>query len=156
MRKLYGSDAVAAQYLPSVIVSGSSYPTMHKAKVGQLFYKIVSRGKNIGSPSPYYLSDSMFKAVLTHPCLLEQQLGLPIGSMSVQYDVFTIRSLINDNIFFNSKIAATDQYKKNDSTIIYHTIGGGIQSLIINNQDAAKWQKSSLPILTILPFCKPE
>jgi hypothetical protein len=62
----------------------------------------------------------------------------------------------DNNLYFKSIIAPTDQQKRNNATFTYHTSGGAIQSLIINNQDTSKWVKASLPILTFLPFCKPQ
>ncbi len=155
MSSMYSQNAIATKYLPSIINAGSTYPKIKVAELGECFYKIVKKGGNINTPSPYYLSDSMYKAILTSPCNLEQQLGLPLSSVSVQYDVFTIKSVANNNFYFNSIIAPTLQYDKTNKTTIYNTTGSAVQSLIINNNDSSKWIKSSLPIITFMPFCQP-
>jgi hypothetical protein len=155
MRSMYNTTSDADTYLPAVIESGSNVPTKITASSGEKFYKIVPNGGNINSPSPYYLSQAEYNWIKANPSQLEQKLGLPLGSVSGKYDVFTITSKVNNDIF-QSSIAATEQYAKATPNIVYRTTGGRTQSLIINNGDQSKWIKSSTPIETISPNVLPQ
>ena len=70
---------------------------------------------------------------------LEQNLGLPLSSHGVEYDVFKITAQQSGNIF-NSTIAPTIQNG-------YKTIGGAAQSIV---PDRGLWSTPS-KIETFLP-----
>lgn len=156
MQAMYNTVSDANNYLPIVIKSGSSVPNKVLINQGEKLYKIVPKGSNINSPSPYYLSETEYNFIKANPTLLEQKLGLPLSGVSSEYDVFTITSKVNNNTIFQSTIAPTKQYATPTQNIIYNTTGGRTQSLIINNENASKWIKSTSPIETISPNNLPQ
>lgn len=149
------TPTLADNFLPGVINSGSTVPIKITVNEGETFYKIVAKGSNISSPSPYYLSQVEYDWIKANPHLLEQKLGLPLSSVSAEYDVYTITSLVDNNTLFQSVIAPTQQFSNGTPSIIYSTSGGRIQSLIINNNITTNWAKSSSPIETITPNILP-
>lgn len=156
MRSLYPSVADADKYLPDVVKSGSTNPTRVLAAEGEMYYKIVPKGGNINTPSPYYLSAAEFEIIKATPALLEQKLGLPLSSSSAEYDVFSITSLVDNNVLFSASIAPTQQFASTTPNLLYSTTGGGVQSLIINNNNVNLWHKSTMPIETISPNTLPQ
>lgn len=156
MRAMYNTSTDADKYLPGIINSGSSNPKRLKVKQGTKFYKIVYKGGNINSPSPYYLCEKEYKWIKNHLQYLEQKLGLPLSSVNAEYDVFTITSKVNQNTLFQSTVAATKQFANLTPEILYNTPGGKTQSLIINNNDVDFWLKSTTPIESISPNLLPE
>jgi hypothetical protein len=155
MKQLYSKPSDGDKYLPSIINSGSCVPEKKLASEGELLYKIVPKGNNIQSPSPYYLTEQDFLWVQSHALTLEQSLGLPLSSTTAAYDVFTIKSLKDNNVYFQSRIAATDQCSIQSTMEVYRTPGGGVQSLIINNMDTTLWEKSTVPVSVLLPLGLP-
>ncbi len=155
MRGMYQTLNDADSYLPTVIHSGSNTPIKILAHDGDKFYKIVPKGGNINSPSPYYLSESEFQSIKANPSTIEQKLGLPLGSASSEYDVFTITSLSDNNAVFQSTVAPTQQFANTTPNDVFHTSGGATQSLIINNNNANLWLKSPMPVETISPNALP-
>ncbi|MEA5259887.1 hypothetical protein VB264_18965 [Arcicella aquatica] len=158
MKAMYNTLADANNYLPGVINSGAenSDPVKVTVAKNEIFYKIVYKGGNINSPSPYYLSESEYNWIKANPSQLEQKLGLPLSSVSAEYDVFTIKSLADDNVIFQSIIAPTKQFANATPNTVYNTPGGKIQSLIINNTKSDRWLKSSTPKEQINPKCLPQ
>lgn len=156
MRAMYKSTADADRFLPDVINSGSTVPQKITAAKDVLFYKIVPKGSSLSTFSPYYLSEAEYIWIKTNPLQLEQKLGLPLGSVAVEYDVFTIKSLVAENKLFQSTIAPTKQFANETPNIIYKTSGGKTQTLIINNSDITKWLKSTSPVETITPNNLPQ
>ncbi|MDR6564071.1 MULTISPECIES: hypothetical protein [unclassified Arcicella] len=158
MKAMYNTLADANNYLPGVINSGAenSDPVKVTVAKNEILYKIVYKGGNINSPSPYYLSESEYNWIKANPSQLEQKLGLPLSSVSAEYDVFTIKSLVDDNVIFQSFIAPTKQFANATPNTVYNTPGGKIQSLIINNTKSDLWLKSSTPKEQINPKCLPQ
>lgn len=156
MRAMYNSASDADNYLPGVVNSGSTNPVSVTANQGEKFYKIVPKGGNINSTSPYYLSEADYNWIKANPSQLEQKLGLPLSSVSDEYDVFTITSKVNNNKLFQSTVAPTKQFSNSTPNIIYNTTGGRTQSLIINNSKTNLWEKSVAPIETITPNSLPQ
>lgn len=151
MRSLFNSSQDAERFLPTIINSGSTNPAKVLAKQNEKFYKIVPKGGNINSPSPYYLSETDFNWIKANPSQLEKRLGLPLSSVSAEYDVFTITSKIDNNAVFQSIVASTRQFSNATPSVIYSSSGGQIQSLILNNANPDFWLKSTSPIETISP-----
>ncbi|MCR9173521.1 MAG: fibronectin type III domain-containing protein [bacterium] len=150
----YGNPGAATNFLPGVINSGSSVPTIKNYSEGDILYKIVPKGNNIQTPSPYYLSQSQYNAVKNNSATLEQVLGLPLSSCSSQYDVFTITAK-DDVTVFESIIAPTKQNAISTPNTIYETTGGGTQTIIIDNGKTELWEKSIAPLETITPNSLP-
>jgi len=156
MRAMYNSTSDADNFLPGVVNSGITNPVKITVNQGDKFYKIVPKGNNINSPSPYYLSETEYQWIKANPGQLEQKLGLPLSSVNAEYDVFTITSKVNGNVLFQSTIAPTKQFANNTPSITYNTTGGRTQSLIINNGKSNLWDKSATPIETISPSSLPQ
>jgi hypothetical protein len=155
MRAMYNSAGDADNFLPGIVNSGSTYPIKITANQGEKFYKIVPKGSNINSPSPYYLNEAEYQWIKANPSQLEQKLGLPLSSVNAEYDVFTITSKANSNTLFQSTVAPTKQFANATPNIVYSTTGGRTQSLIINNGKTNLWEKSTTPIETISPSSLP-
>lgn len=155
MIDLYQTPEDGEKWLPGLIESGSTYPIPVHAYAGQKLYKIVAAGKNISSPSAYYMTEMQLEKVKMHPADLEQTLGLPLQSCAGEYWIYSITSLVDDNVFFQSSIAPTEQYASATPEIVYHTPGGGVQSLLINNMDPLKWKKSEEPDEKYIPDTLP-
>jgi hypothetical protein len=156
MRAMYSTQAAADNFLPGVVNSGVASPVKVTVNQGDKFYKIVPKGGNINTPSPYYLSEAEYQWIKANPAQLEQKLGLPLSSVNAEYDVFTITSQANNNKLFQSTVAPTKQFANATPSVIYNTTGGRTQSLIINNGDTDFWIKSSSPIETISPNNLPQ
>jgi hypothetical protein len=118
-------------------------------------YKIVPKGGNINSPSPYYLSQSEYNWIKANPSQLEQKLGLPLSSVDNEYDVFAVTSKVNNNKLFQPTVAPNKQHVNSTPNITNNTTGGRTQSSIINNGDNINWLKSSTPIETLSPTSHP-
>jgi hypothetical protein len=155
MRAMYTTPSAADNFLPGIVNSGSTNPVKVTVNQGEKFYKIVPKGSNINGPSPYYLSEAEYQWIKANPSQLEQKLGLPLSSVSAEYDVFTITSKANNNTLFQSTVAPTKQFANATQNVVYNTTGGRTQSLIINNGDTDFWLKSSTPIETISPNSLP-
>ncbi|MES2555564.1 MAG: hypothetical protein V4604_05395 [Bacteroidota bacterium] len=155
MRAMYDNPAYADNFLPGVVNSGSNNPVKISANDGDVFYKIVPKGNGINGSSPYYLSQEEYNWIKANPSQLEQKLGLPLSSVDAEYDVYTITSLADDNVLFQSTIAPTEQFANSTPSQIYNTTGGKIQSLIINSNNNNLWMKSSSPVETITPSILP-
>lgn len=152
----YSDTASANSYLPGVVNSGNTYPIEAQASSGMKLYKTVPEGKDISGPSPYYVTQMQLEWIKLHPAELEQKLGLPLSSVSGEYWIYSITSLVDDNLFFQSTIASTDQYANATPNVVYKTPGGAIQSLLINNGDPMKWKKSDQPDEKYIPDTLPE
>ncbi|PWL32585.1 MAG: hypothetical protein DCO96_03310 [Fluviicola sp. XM-24bin1] len=155
---MYSSPSLGAQYLPDVVESGSTYPVTAYADSATNLYKLVAKGGSIiNSPSAYYLTKTQLDALKAHPALMEQDLGLPLTSVSGEYWIYTITSLKDSNLFFQSTVAPTVQYGTRPLHPIYNTPGGATQSLILNNMDTTLWLKSTTYEVfapTVLPNLK--
>lgn len=156
MANMYTNPADADKYLPEVIRSGSTYPIKVTAYIGQKLYKIVPQGRDIAGPSPYYVTDTQLQSIKLHPEELEQKLGLPLSSVSGEYWIYSITSVADDNLFFQSSIAATGQNANATPELIYRTPGEAVQSLLINNNDPLKWKKSITPDEKYIPNTLPK
>jgi len=155
MRSYYSTVSDADNYLPGLINSGSSVPIKVEVKPGGKRYKIVALGKDIQSPSPYFLTESQLEHVKEYPSKLEQELGLPLSSVASEYAVYEIVALKRDTVF-TSQIAPIVQYAKATPDVIYPAPGGVVQTLIINNMDKTSWTKGLVPIDTIMPEVLPQ
>lgn len=153
---MYSTISDGNRFLPGVINSGSSFPAKTAVNKGDKFYKIVPKGENIKSFSPYFLSEIEYSRIKSNPSQIEQKLGLPLSSVSSEYDVFIIISKVDNNQLFESVIAPTKQFFNSTPNIIYKTIGGAKQSLIINNTNISLWEKSITPIGTLSPQSIPQ
>jgi len=156
MVDMYIDTASANSYLPGVVNSGSTNPIEVYAYAGQKLYKIVPAGKDISGPSPYYVTETQLEWIKLHPAELEQKLGLPLSSVSGEYWIYSITSVADSNLFFQSTIAPTDQFANATPNIVYSTPGGATQSLLINNGDPMKWKKSDEPVEKYIPDTLPK
>lgn len=156
MIDMYQTPAAGEQFLPGVVNSGSTYPMQLSAYSGQKLYKIMPpEGKIVGSYSPYYMSEIQLEHLKLHPADLEQKLGLPLQSCSGEYWIYSITSIVDDNVFFQSTIASTEQYAATTPNVVYHTPGGATQSLLINSNDPTKWKKATEPDEKYVPETLP-
>jgi hypothetical protein len=137
--------------LQEFIEAGSTIPTKVLIDQGDEFFKIVPKGNNIGSPSAYYVDQAQLNLIKANSENLEQVLGLPLGSVNAEYDVFKITFQGNSGYVFKSTVAGTEQFANATPALKYITPGGGIQTLILDNMDGAKWIKGSAPIESIIP-----
>jgi hypothetical protein len=137
--------------LQEFIEAGSTVPVKVLINNGDEFFKIVPKGNNIGSPSAYYVDQAQLNLIKTNPEKLEQVLGLPLGSVNAEYDVFKITYQGSSGYVFKSTVAGTEQFANATTTLKYLTPGGGTQTLILDNMDGAKWLKGSAPIESIAP-----
>ncbi|MFO0322471.1 MAG: hypothetical protein ACK504_08585 [Bacteroidota bacterium] len=120
---------------------------------GDVYYKIVRKGEDIiSSASVYYIDQAQLNLIKANPEKLEQVLGLPLSSVSSEYDVFKITYQgSNPGYVFKSTIASTEQYANATQSVKYNTTGGGKQILILNNLNDDVWIKSSSPLEPIIP-----
>ncbi len=157
MIDMYQTPSDGEDFLPGVIMSGSTYPIEVHASAGQKLYKIVPpEGKIVGSYSPYYMTKMQLEQLKLHPADLEQKLGLPLQSCSGEYWIYSITSLVDDNLFFQSEIAPTKQYAVTTPNVVYHTPGGAVQSLLINSNAEMKWKKGTEPDEKYIPDTLPK
>ncbi|GAB5416939.1 MAG: hypothetical protein Crog4KO_18060 [Crocinitomicaceae bacterium] len=157
MIDMYQTPADGEQFLPGVVNSGSTYPIEVNAYAGQKLYKIMPpEGKIVGSYSPYYITEMQLEQLKMHPADLEQKLGLPLQSCSGEYWIYSITSLTDDNLFFQSSVASTEQYAATTPNIVYYTPGGATQSLLINSNDQMKWKKATEPDEKYIPDTLPK
>ena len=156
MIDMYQTLEDGEKYLPGVVNSGNTYPIETHANVGMQLYKIVPADKDISGPSPYYVTSTQLDWIKLHPAELEQKLGLPLSSVSGEYWIYSITSLVDDNLFFQSTIASTDQYANATPNVVYKTPGGATQSLLINSGDPMKWKKSDAPSEKYIPNTLPK
>ncbi|HEY6160712.1 MAG TPA: hypothetical protein VI112_05800 [Bacteroidia bacterium] len=122
--------------LNSLLKSGSDIPVKRILNSGEELYKIVSKGKLPGRSS-YYMTKTQFEQ-LENSIDIENKLGLPLGSLSVEYDVYVATAKEQVTIF-ESTVAPTIQRG-------YQTSGGATQTLILNTE---KWTITKLK--TIIP-----
>lgn len=125
------SPTMKEEFLNDLIKTGSDVPVKNTFKQGDELYKIVPKGKEPGR-SAFYMKKSEFNR-LKNSTSLEQELGLPLGSHSVQYDVYKATAKQQVDVF-ESTVASTIQ----DG---YKTTGGATQSLILNTD---KWNLTKL------------
>ncbi len=147
MLALYSTEESAKKYLPGVIESGSDYPDKAVIKKGEYLTKIVKIGADISGPSVYYITPVELNHLKMNPDRIEQELGLPLTSNTGTYLIFRIYAL-DDNVVFQSHIAPTLQYSSIGQAV-YWTCGGAIQTLVIDNNDTARWAKDSIPSDTL-------
>ncbi len=155
MMDMYQTPEDGDKYLPGVVTSGSTFPVEVTVSAGDKLFKLVPDGKNISGPSPYYVTQEQLDWIKAHPAELEQNLGLPLSSVSGEYWIYSITSLVDDNLFFQSTIAPTDQFTNATPKVVYKTPGGATQSLLINNGDVMKWKKSDQPDEKYIPDTLP-
>lgn len=156
MIALYQTPQDGEKWLPGIIESGNTNPVPVHASAGTKLYKIVAAGKDIQSPSAYYMTKTQLDQLKLHPAELEQKLGLPLQSVAGEYWIYSITSLVDNNIYFQSTIASTEQYAATTPDVVYHTPGGGTQSLLINNMDQLKWKKADTPDEKYIPDALPK
>lgn len=156
MIDMYQTPEDGEKFLPSVVNSGSTNPIEAHATAGMKLYKIVPAGKDITGPSPYYVTKMQLEWIKLHPDELEQKLGLPLSSVSGEYWIYSITSLVDDNLYFQSTIAPTDQFANATPSVVYKTPGGATQSLLINNGDPMKWKKADTPDEKYIPDTLPK
>jgi hypothetical protein len=113
-------------FLAELIKSGSTVPIKRACLPGEVLYKLVPEGKEVSSYTAYFISPTEF-ARLKNSLTIEQELGLPLGSHSVKYDVYAITANQNTNVF-ESICASTIESG-------YHTTGGATQTLVINRSN---------------------
>jgi hypothetical protein len=142
--------------LQEFVESGSTMPEELLVKKGDGFFKIVPKGNDINGSSAYYLSRAQLDKIKGNAEKLEQMLGLPLSSVSAEYDVFEITYEGNKGYVFQSRIAPTQQYANATPDIKYTTTGDGMQTLILDNMDAAKWKKSAVKVAEINPSTLPD
>lgn len=142
--------------LQEFIEAGSAIPTKVPINQGDEFFKIVPKGNNIGGPSAYYVDQTQLNLIKANPEKLEQVLGLPLGSVNAEYDVFKITYKGNSGYVFKSTVAGTEQFANATPSLKYSTTGGRSQTLILDNMDGAKWLKGSAPIESITPNNLPQ
>ena len=141
--------------LQEVVESGATSPIKLSISKGTSFFKIVPKGNNINSASVYYLSEKTLNNIKKQPAKLEQLLALPLSSVNANYDVFKITYKGEKGYVFQSKIAHTEQYATATPDEKYTTSGGGMQTLILDNTDANKWQKATAKMSEINPNVLP-
>ena len=141
--------------LQEFVESGSTMPEEVPVKKGDEFFKIVPKGNNINGSSAYYLNQTQLDKIKANPGKLEQILGLPLSSVNAEYDVFEIIYEGTKGYVFQSRIAPTQQFANATPDVKYATTGGGIQTLVLDNTDAAKWKKSTAKIAEISPQTLP-
>jgi hypothetical protein len=122
----------------SFIKSGSSVPVQESFKAGDALFKIVPKGDGVTDFSPFWLKKSEIDK-LKKVGNVEENLGLPLKSHAVEYDVYKITAKQSGDVF-NSTIAPTIQNG-------YKTIGGAQQSLVL---DRGIWS-SAVKIETFIP-----
>ncbi len=126
------------KYLEGLLNSGNTVPLEHTYSAGDELYKIVPKGESVSAYTPFFISKSELE-LLKIGDNIEQQLGLPLISHAVEYDIY--------------KIVATQPAKTFESTIAntvekgYTTIGGAKQILVI---DRSKWG-TPVKVETIIP-----
>ncbi len=153
---VYPTPELAEKFLPELINSGSTVPKKVILNKGDKLYKIVPKGNNIKGPSPYYLSRVELDFVKQYPEKLEQVLGLPLSSVSAEYDVFQLTVKAERVEVYESTIAPTKQFTTGNPDEFYTTTGGRKQTLVINNSNDNIWEKDSSPIETIVPDKLPQ
>ena len=151
--KLLNSNEIKLQ---ECVESGSSFPSKFPIKSGDSFYKIVPKGQNISGQSMYYIDQAQLNTIKANPEVVEQILGLPLNSVNAEYDVFKITFKGTEGSVFKSPIASTEQYAKANPSFKYTTTGSGVQTLILDNGNATKWQKGTTPIESIKPNVLPK
>lgn len=143
--------------LQEFVESGSTMPEEAFVKQGDKFFKIVPKGNNIDGPSAYYLGQIQLDKIKAHPARLEQVLGLPLSSVSAEYDVFEITYQGSSKEYvFRSIVASTQQFANATPNVKYSTCGGAVQTLVLDNMDATKWKKGSVKIASISPNTLPK
>ena len=145
--------------LQEVIESGSTIPEKIPINHGDEFYKIVPKNPEstgIRGRSPYYIDKTQLDIIKANPSILEQELGLPLSSVSQDYDVYKITYQGNGGYVFKSTTASTEQFAKSTPNIKYITSGGGTQTLILDNFENTQWLKSLTPVESIIPNQLPQ
>lgn len=156
MQDLYADTSSANKYLPGVIESGSTFPVSQYLNAGDKLYKFVPSGKDIQTPSPYYVTESQLKTLQEYPSAIEQSLGLPLSSVAGEYWIYTITSTQDSNLVFSSTIAPTTQYANATPRVSYNAPGGATQTLVINNGDVLSWKKGTTPAQKYIPGALPK
>lgn len=145
--------------IKDILYSGLSYPIEINVNAGDVFYKIVPRhfddSKFAKNQSVYYLDAVEYSYISNHNEYLESYLGLPLGSVSVDYKVYRITAQQKTTVY-KSYIAPTIQYLKDISSVLYRTKGGVVQTLVLNVCDAAIWKKVADDTIQIAPKALPK
>lgn len=154
MSDLYANEQLAERFLPELIAAGSTIPVKKTVDQGKILYKFIPKGGNINSPSPYFLSEETYRLAKKEVNLIEQKLELPLSSVAGSYAIFTITAKQTQDVY-QSKVAPSVQFAKATPNVRYKAPGGYTQTLIINNTNPLKWQKSSSAIEIITPNVLP-
>ncbi|WP_353100874.1 hypothetical protein [Myroides odoratus] len=145
--------------IKDILYSGLSYPIEINVNAGDVFYKIVPRhfddSKFAKNQSVYYLDAVEYSYISNHNEYLESYLGLPLGSVSVDYKVYRITAQKKTTVY-KSYIAPTIQYLKDISSVLYRTKGGVVQTLVLNVCDSAIWKKVADDTIQIAPKALPK
>lgn len=121
----------------NLIKSGNTLPVKKTLSQGGELYKIVPVGNGIPQSS-FYISKQEFDILKNSPDI-EQKLGLPLNSHSVEYDVYKATATQNVDVF-ESTVANTIQGT-------FNTTGGAKQTFLL---DDSKWTISKEPN-TLMP-----
>jgi hypothetical protein len=125
-------------YLDDLIKTGSTIPDKKVFSLDEELYKVVPENEGVTPYTPFFITKSQLDA-LANVTDIENELGLPLVSHAVKYDVYKITAT-QEAEAFESTIANTIESK-------YTTTGGAKQILVI---DRSKWSKP-LKINTITP-----
>ena len=129
-------DHLKEQFLNQLIESGSNIPVKRTVSQGDELFKVIPKGNEL-TQSSYYVTKAQLDE-LKQLGDLEQKLGLPLGSHSVEYDVY--KAVAKESVdIFESTVAPTLQKG-------YQTTGGATQSFILNS---SKWEVTKVE--TIIP-----
>ncbi len=129
-------DHLKEKFLNQLIESGSDIPIKRTVRQGEELFKVIPKGNELTQSSYYLTKDQLDE--LKQLGGLEQKLGLPLGSHSVEYDVY--KAVAKDVVdIFESTVAPTLQKG-------YRTTGGATQSFILNS---SKWEITKVE--TIIP-----
>lgn len=113
--------------IKDAVESGATVPQKLSMPAGSKLYKIVPRGDDVSPFSPYWVTETEWTRV-SASSEVEQLLGLPIGSHSVEYDLYEITASRSIDVF-ESTVAPTFQNG-------FRTAGGATQTLVL---DRSNW-----------------
>ena len=129
LEKLVKSDNVK-QTVKEIISSGVDIPKIVRIVKNTSLYKIVPKGTIPSINTPFWITKNELQNILSAG-KLEQSLGLPLSSTSLEYELYEISpiNIRNKITIFESIIAPTVEGS-------YKTIGGAKQLLV---PDRKKW-----------------
>ena len=129
LEKLVKSDNVK-QTAKEIISSGVDIPKIVRIVKNTSLYKIVPKGTIPSRNTPFWITKNELQNILSAG-KLEQLLGLPLSSTSLEYELYEISpiNIRNKITIFESIIAPTVEGS-------YKTIGGAKQLLV---PDRKKW-----------------